>query len=182
MSRSGWADWQITEVKSSNPHISAKVVNTSRENGWTSADLSVTLDKDAPAGYLRDHLLLVTNEGQSIQMPLAVEGRVVSNLTVSPSPLFMGIVQPGQQVTKSLVVKGTRPFKVLSIVCEDKAFKFAAAGDEAKTVQVIPVTFVAGNVEGKVTKTIRIVTDLGQASPELSAYAVVSSQTAANNK
>ena len=93
----------------------------------------MTLDKDAPAGYLQDHLLLVTSEGQSIQMPLAVEGRVVSNLTVSPSSLFMGVVQPGQEVTKSLVVKGTRPFKVLSIACEDKAFKFAATGDEAKT-------------------------------------------------
>ena len=45
-------------------------------------------------------------------------------------------------------------------------------------VHVIPVTFVAGNTEGKVTKTIRIVTDLSQASPQLSAYAVISSQTA----
>ena len=182
VNRSGWGDWQITDVKSSNPHISAKVINTNRQNGWTTADLTVTLDKDAPAGYLQDHLLLVTSEGQSIQMPLAVEGRVISNLTVSPSTLFMGVVQPGQAVTKSLVVKGTRPFKVLSIACEDKAFKFAAASKDANTVHVIPVTFVAGSTEGKVTKTIRIVTDLGHASPELSAYAVVSSQTAANEK
>jgi hypothetical protein len=71
---------------------------------------------------------------------------------------------------------------VLSIACEDKAFKFAATSEEAKVVHVIPVTFVAGNTEGKVTKTIRIVTDLAHASPELSAYAVVSSQTAANDK
>ncbi len=133
VNRSGWGDWQITEVKSSNPHLSAKVANTSRQNGWTTADLSVTLDKDAPAGYLQDHLLLVTSEGQSIQMPLAVEGRVVSNLTVSPSSLFMGIVQPGQEVTKSLVVKGTRPFKVLRIACEDKAFKFAASERRGET-------------------------------------------------
>ena len=182
VSRSGWGDWQITDVKSSNPHLSAKVINTNRQDGWTTADLCVTLDKDAPTGYLQDHLLLVTSDGQSVQMPLAVEGRVASSLTVSPSSLFMGIVQPGQKVTKSLVVKGTRPFKVLSIACEDKAFKFAVTGDAAKLVHVIPVTFVAGIMEGKVTKTIRIVTDLGQASPELSAYAVISSQTAANDK
>ncbi len=182
VNRSGWGDWQITDVKSSNPHISAKVVNTDRQNGSTAADLSVTLDKDAPAGYLQDHLLLVTSEGQSVPMPLAVEGRVVSNLTVSPASLFMGVVQPGQEVTKSLVVKGTRPFRVLSIACEDKAFKSAVIGDEAKMVHVIPVTFVAGNHEGKVIRTIRIVTDLGQASPELSAYAVISPQTAANEK
>ena len=86
------------------------------------------------AGYLAVIILmLVTSEGQSVEMPLAVEGRVVSSLTVSPASLFMGIVQPGQEVTKSLVVKGTAcAFKVLSIACEDKAFKFAATGDEAK--------------------------------------------------
>lgn len=182
VNHSGWEDWQITDVKSSNPHISAKVANTHRQNGSTTADLSVTLDKDAPAGYLQDHLLLVTSEGQSVPMPLAVEGRVVSNLTVSPSSLFMGIVQPGQTVTRSLVVKAGHPFKVLSIACDDKEFLFAATGDEAKPVHVIPVTFVAGNTEGKVTQAIRIVTDLGQASPEPTAYAVVSSQTAANDK
>ena len=182
VNRSGWDEWQITDVKSSNPHISAKVVASTRQNGWTTTDLSVTLDKDSPVGYLQDHLLLVTSEGQNLQMPLAVEGRVVSNLTVSPSSLFMGIVQPGQEVTKSLVVKGARPFKVLSISCDDKSFKFAPVSEEAKVVHVIPVTFVAGNTEGKVTKTIRIVTDLGQVSPELSAYAVISSQTALNGK
>ncbi len=182
VNRSGWGNWQITEIKSSNPHISAKVVATNRQNGWTTTDLSVTLDKDAPAGYLQDYLLLVANEGQSIQMPLAVQGRVVPSLTVSPSSLFMGIVQPGQKVTKSLVVKGARPFKVLSIACDDKAFQFAGTDGEATVVHVIPVTFVAGSSEGKISKTIRIVTDLGQVSPELSAYAVVSSQTAANEK
>ena len=49
-------------------------------------------------------------------------------------------------------------------------------------MHVIPVTFTAGKTEGKVTKAIRIVTDLGETSPELSAYAVISSQTAANDK
>jgi hypothetical protein len=44
------------------------------------------------------------------------------------------------------------------------------------------VTFVAGNTEGKVTKMIRITTDLDQSTPEVSAYAVVSSQTAVNEK
>jgi hypothetical protein len=178
VSHSGWGNWEVGEVKSSNPHISVKVAGTSRQNGWTSTDLSVILDKDAPAGYIQDRLLLVTSEGQSVKMPLAVEGRVVSSLSVSPSTLFMGIVQPGQEVTKTLVVKGIRPFKVLSVACEDSSFKFAALSQEAKTVHVIPVTFVAGTAEGKVTKSIRIVTDLAQTSPQLSACAVISAQTA----
>jgi hypothetical protein len=182
VSRSGWGDWQITGVNSSNPHITAKVTNTSNQSGWTSADLSVRLDKDAPSGYLADHLMLVTNEGQSIQMPLAIEGRVRSSLTVSPTSLFMGIVQPGQVATKSFVIKGVRPFKVRSLECDDKSFSFQVNREEVNSIHVIPVTFAAGNAEGKVTKTIRVLTDLGQASAELSAYAVISGQTAAASK
>ena len=41
--------------------------------------------------------MLKTNEGQSVQMPLAIEGRVISGLSVSPSSLFMGVVQPGKR-------------------------------------------------------------------------------------
>jgi hypothetical protein len=126
--------------------------------------------------------MLLTSEGQSVQMPLAIEGRVISNLTVSPSTLFMGVVQPGRTVTKPLVVKGTRAFKVVSVTCDDKSFKFASGGSDANKVHVIPVTFVAGKTEGKVTKSIRITTDLGQTTAEVSAYAVISSQTAANEK
>jgi hypothetical protein len=80
------------------------------------------------------------------------------------------------------VVKGASPFRVLSIACEDKAFKFAPISEEAKVVHVIPVTFVAGHTEGKVTRTIRIITNLGQASRELSAYAVISSPAVAKDK
>jgi hypothetical protein len=182
VSHYGWGDWKITGVNSSNPSVSAKITNSTHQNGWSNADLTVKLDKDAPVGYIQDHLMLITSEGQSVQMPLAIEGRVVSNLTVSPSTLVMGTVQPGQSVSKPLVIKGTRPFKVTSVTCDDKSFKFAKVASESKNVHVYTVTFVAGTTEGKVTKAIRITTDLGQTTAEVSAYAVISSQTAANEK
>jgi len=48
-------------------------------------------------------------------MPVLVEGRIVSGITVSPASLFMGVLQPGEQVTKQLVIKGKKPFRILSI-------------------------------------------------------------------
>jgi len=66
----------------------------------------------------------------------------------------MGVVHPGKKAHQVAGSEGARPFKVLSLACEDKAFKFAANGAEAKVVHVIPVTSLAGNSEGKVTKTI----------------------------
>jgi hypothetical protein len=83
-------------------------------------------------------------------------------------------VQPGQKVTKQLIVKSKKPFKILGIKCDDKSFQLALpAGQEAKNVYIVPVTFVAGADPGRIVKTIQIKTDQGTTAPKLSAYAVV---------
>jgi hypothetical protein len=171
---SGRSDWKILDVKSSNPNITANVVETGRNYGQVSYQLQVHLDREAPAGYLNDHLMLVTNDANSTQIPVEIEGRVVAGITVSPTALFMGVVQPGQTVTRQLVVKSKKPFRVLGIECDDKSFQFDTSKEEsAKELHLIPVTFTAGTDAGKVVKTIKIETDQGEMRPELAAYAVV---------
>ena len=173
----GRGDWQILDVKSANPHITAKAVETGRSYGQVSYTLKVLVDESTPAGYLNDHLMLVTNDSAGQQIPVLVEGRVMPGITVSPASLFMGVVQPGQKVTKQLVVKGKKPFRILGISCDDKSFKFDTSKEEsAKELHLIPVTFTAGADAGKVVKTIKIETDQGQMTPELAAYAVVAAQ------
>ena len=117
-------DWQVLDVKSANPHITAKAVETGRSDGQVSYQLKVLVDQSTPAGYLNDYLMVVTNDPTAQQIPVLVEGRVVPNITVSPTALFMGVVQPGQKVVKQLVVKGKKPFRILGVSCEDKSFQF----------------------------------------------------------
>lgn len=171
----GRDNWQIVAVKSANPHISGELLQTQRGGGLVNYKLKVHLDEKSPAGYLHDHIVLVTDDQQSTEIPLAVEGLIQPTITVSPSSLFMGVVPPGEKVTKQLVVKAKKPFRILSITCDDKSFQFDTSDEKtAKPLHLIPVTFVAGKEAGKVLKTIRIETDLGDALPELSAHAVVS--------
>jgi hypothetical protein len=170
----GGSNWKILDVKSSNPNITAKAVETGRNYGQVSYQLQVHLDKDAPAGYVNDHLMLVTNDANATQIPVEIEGRVIAGITVSPTALFMGVVQPGQTVTRQLVVKSKKPFRILGVECEDKSFQFDTSKEEsAKELHLIPVTFTAGADAGKVVKTIKIETDQGEMRPELAAYAVV---------
>jgi len=168
--------WQIRKVESTNPHITATFAPTGGLGRSGSYDLRVRLDENAPVGYVKDHLMLITNDRWNAQIPVPVEGRVLPALTVSPASLFMGVVEPGQKVTKQLIVRGTKPFRILSIRCDDDSFEFETADslDDPKRLHVIPVTFFAGQDAGKVTKTIRIETDQATALPELAAYAVVS--------
>ena len=171
---SGRRDWRIVDVTSTNPHLSAEVDETKRGRGQVAYELLVRLDDDLPPGQLHDYLMLVTNDGNSPQIPLAVEGVVESGITVSPASLFMGVLEPGQEVSKQLVVRGKKPFRIVSVTCDGGSFEFdTSTQTEPKTLHLIPVKFVAGTKPGKVLQTIRIETDSGEITPELSAYAVV---------
>ena len=170
----GHNGWQIQDVRSDNPHIAAAFSEIGRGGSHVSYRLDVRLDKDAPVGYINEHLMLITNDQGSQQVPLEVDGRVNSGITVSPNTLFMGVVKPGSEIEKKLVVRGKQPFRIVSIKCPGGDFKFdKKALTETKTVHVVPITFIAGADPGKIARKIQIETDQGSASKELSAYAVV---------
>ncbi|MFO0896775.1 MAG: DUF1573 domain-containing protein [Pirellulales bacterium] len=156
----GRADWKILELKSANPHLKAEFVETSRGNGQVGYDLVVKLNDDAPAGYLKEELTLITSDARGKEIPVLVEGRVLPEISVNPASLFVGTVQPGQKVTKQLVVSGKRPFKITNVKCGDSCFAFAASEASAKR-HLLPVVFTAGDKPGKLSAKIEIETDLG---------------------
>ncbi len=171
----GRSDWQILEVRSPHSALKAEVVEISRGPGEVHYQLTVRTAGDLPTGYYHDHLMLVTNDHSYSQLPVPVEGHIRAGITVSPPSLFLGVVEPGQKITKKVVVRAAKPFRIVSIHSDAQCFEFAPPADNTpKTVHVVPVTFIAGQEPGKVTHTIRIETDLGaETTPSVSAYAVV---------
>ncbi|OHB67184.1 MAG: hypothetical protein A2V70_10730 [Planctomycetes bacterium RBG_13_63_9] len=173
----GRSNWKILEVTSSDPHVSGHVVETNRNQGRVQYDLRVHLDENAPVGYVNNPLTLITNDQRAKHIPVPVEGRVTSEITVSPTSLFIGVMEPGTQVTRQLLVKGKKPFRILSVSCDAASFKVdASIPQEAKRVHLLPLTFTAGGSTGRVAERIRIETDLDGTTAELAAYAVVSSR------
>ena len=164
---------QITQVKSQVTYVTATPTLVGQEAGRTRYKIRVHLAETSPPGYLNDQLMLVTNDASGTEFPLSVVGRVVPEVSISPSALSVGVVQPDQEVTKQLVVRAKRPFRILKINCDDPAFTFRP-DNEAKSVHVVPVSFKAGHDASKVSQKIRIETDLGhEVSAELTAFAEV---------
>ena len=128
----------------------------------------------------REQILLQTTDARAPELPIDVEGKISAPLVVSPGSLFLGIVQPGQKVTKQIVVQGKKPFKIIGVQASDSCFEFKT-GDTAKTVHLVPVTFTAGNQPGNVNYRIEIATDLGDdVKGELSAYAQINAPATAS--
>ncbi len=159
----GRNDWQIVDIRTANPHLQAELEQTRRGGGRVGYQVKIRLLDDAPSGYLQDQLVVVTNDRNMSRFPITVEGKVESAVSVSPSPLFIGVVQPGQEITKKLVVRAKQPFRILDVTCDDDCFQYQqdAALEEAKALHLIPITFKA-NEAGKFTGTIHIETDLGE--------------------
>jgi hypothetical protein len=173
----GRSDWKIMDVKTSNPFIKAKATEKSRQYGQASYQLTVSVAPDAPAGYLQDQLILVTNDRNYTQVPVTVEGRIVSELAVSPTLVSIGRLQAGEKVRKQIVVQGKEPFRITGIYCDNAAFAFdrdSSSAEEQKKVHLVPILFEAGNQPAKIATTIRIETDLhGGANTEIQATAQV---------
>lgn len=153
--------WQITDVKTADPHFEVELNETGRGGGRVAYDMLVRLTKDAPAGYVQDQLIIVTNDPQAPEILVDIEGRVTSAITVSPASLFMGIVHPGQTVKKQLVVRGKQPFKIVGVKCDDKCFE-VSPDDESKPLHLVPVVYTAEASVGKVSRQITLLTDSGK--------------------
>ncbi len=174
----GRSDWKITGIKPTSPYLSATVVEKSRSAGTVNYEVSVELKPNAPSGHIHEQIFLVTSE--RTELPVEVEGQVVGALTVSPASLFLGVVDPGKSVTRQVIVRSKRPFKVLNVTSDADGFDFKVS-DQAKLLHVIPVTFLAGDKPGKLVASIRIETDLdGGATVDCKAYGQISRPAAAN--
>jgi hypothetical protein len=159
----GRPTWQITDVRSANPHLEVELSDAQKTASGVAYKMLVRLKDDAPAGPVHDTLTLITNDQRLPSVSITAEGRVAAPLAVSPASLFLGVLKPGQVVTKQLVVTGKQPFRVLGVRCNDGAFAFQTTA-VAKKVHLIPVTYTAGDSAGDIQRTIEIETDLASGS------------------
>jgi hypothetical protein len=170
----GRSTWKIVDVRGASDALEVELTQTQRYSGQVSYDLLVRLKNSAAAGYFNDQLVLVTNDDENPRIPIYVTGRVVPQISVAPETLLLGNVNHGQQVTQKIIVKGKKPFRIVSIQCNDNdAFQFKT--DEKSSVwHVVEVTFNAKKDTGNVKEAIQIATDLGEKfRAGLTAYATI---------
>jgi len=157
----GRNDWQIVDIRTTNPYLEAELAEKRRGNGEVAYDMLIRLRPEAPVGYINEQLTIVTNDQRLTTFPLDVSGKVESEITVSPSPLYFSPIAPGDKITKQLVIRGKKPFRILKVECVGGECFDVQFSDEAKLFHLIPVTFNASDA-GKFSGKLNIDTDLGE--------------------
>ncbi len=176
----GRSDWKVTAMKSTNEDVTAELTEISRNYGQIRYKLVVKLASDAQPGFINDRIVLVSNEGANREIPIMVQGKVNPGVTVSPSTLFVGNLEPGQEVTKKIIVRAEAPFAIKEVTCPNEHYSFElapVANDEvqSRNIHFITVSYKApeSDSEEQFTDTIRIVTDAQSTPLELQVHAKV---------
>lgn len=157
--------WKITGYENEDANVAVAIKPVSTDSSQTKYQLAFTLKSTAPAGYIRRHVTLLTNDQNpnAQRVLVLVEGVVAPAVSVRPSPVAFGLVQPGRSVTRNVVVQGQESFQILELIGPDARFRLAPSA-KLKTpsrVHLLPVAFEAGPEPGKLTGEILIQTDIG---------------------
>ena len=170
----GRSNWKISDVRGASDALEVELTETQRYSGRVSYDLLVRLKGTAPSGYFNDQLVLVTNDDENPRIPIYVSGRVVPQISVTPESVFLGDVAQGQQVSRKVIVRGKKPFRILSIQCSNPdCFEFKK-DDQPLERHIVEIVFNAKKDAGPIKESIRIATDLdGKSQTGVTAFATI---------
>jgi hypothetical protein len=158
----GGLAWQVSEVVSKDMPLKTELTELYRRPGQVGYQVRVTLDKDAPAGIVKGDIFLKTNDPTSPLVPVLVEANVQAALTVLPETLALGTVKVGDTVIKRVQVRGTKPFRVVSVAGAGKEIKSEVASADPKTVQIVTLRYQVAEA-GEFHRELKIKTDLQEA-------------------
>ncbi|MDR2169141.1 MAG: DUF1573 domain-containing protein [Planctomycetaceae bacterium] len=170
------AAWRIVDVKSANPHIAAQVTSTQVFPNQIIVTIKVTLKSEMPDGEFTDRLALISNDAEiRRELPVLVSGRVGVTISVAPETVFFGYLKSGEaSPMKSVLLKGSQPFKIKKLICDNPAVKAVIELNQdlpAKQIHILPLRYdnpktgEGKPVDGKMEATVKIETDLNNLTP-----------------
>jgi len=171
----GNPNWGVTRMQTQSGHLAAKLQEVSRSaDGRVQYNLIATLDPGELNGYFKDEITLYTNDAGSQAIPVSVSAAVQSSLTVSPSPLVLGHVKPGQVVQKTLIVKSSQPFKVTGVKPSKDDVTATPDADASRPLHTVNLSIKVPSQPGPYHAVVEIATDLKDEPPaKLTTFATI---------
>ena len=155
----GRSDWEINRIEAPNKFVSTEFEEVSRQAGRIRYKINVEISPDAPSGFLKNQLVLHTNDRRLTTVPLALYANIQNSIQVSPQALELGSLTAGEPTNKRLVVKAKQPFRVLGVESESLNVDFEPA-DSSRKVHMLNLQLIpkAGQT-GAIASSLEVMTD-----------------------
>ena len=147
----GNPNWQITDIKSSNPNIKIESKELQRQSNRVDYELTVHLDENQSVGSFLDKIQVHTNDQANKNLTINVQGNVKS--VVQVSPVRLGVVSKDQKIEKRLIVRGARPFSIKTVSTGDDRILFTPS-EGNKTLHILTYkldTSSTGQIRSRIT-------------------------------
>jgi len=164
---------RILEAKGESNYVRPTFKEVRRLDSEVVYQLTATIRADTPVGRWYTDVWLKTNipNMEQLRVPLTVE--IEAPLTVSPVTVGLGEVKAGKIAERKVIVRGVRPFRILSVEGADKELSVHDSTSDSKTVHVLTVT-LQPQQPGELLRRLRVMTDLkGEETIEFNASAQV---------
>ncbi len=123
--------WKFVRMVSASRAINAQLAETARTTSSVSYTLTVSLKPDAPTGFMRDEIRLISNDAEAPSIPLMVTAWIRGELTAAPSVVSLGQIHSAAGAHGRFVVRASRPFAIRSIEGAGDGFSTSSAGWQA---------------------------------------------------
>jgi hypothetical protein len=175
------SNWRLVDFKCNNEHLKAELVDTEMHVGKKIFRVKVTMNDKTPSGNIAEHLYFISNDpAHRREIPIYVQATVGTQINVVPPTVFLGTLKPGEaSPVKTAVVRGTQPFRIKKIVCDNPAVIIKnlkggeGAAEDKPALPVYPLSVrytnpVSGEgspQDGKILAKVRIETDNPDLTP-----------------
>lgn len=169
----GQPDWAVTAIETETDRIEARLQDTGRTvEGYAAYSLTTTLKANAPSGYFKDGITLITSRNERI--PVSVVANVQSAVALTPSIINFGQVKPGETVSKTVLVRSDRPFSITGLATTRDGLQSDDQTKGAQAVHQVKLTLKAPDSPGAFHSLMKVKTDIPD-EPEavLKAFATV---------
>jgi hypothetical protein len=148
---------QISEATCDSGYVQLSIAQPKQTGYGLSYELTARMRPDIPVGKWYTDVWIKTNNGSKFRVPVSVE--VEPTLTITPGAIAFDEAHVGQPIKKSILVKGSQPFKIVDVKGGDATITAVATSKDAKATHLITVTFTPDHA-GDFDKKLEIVTDL----------------------
>jgi hypothetical protein len=136
-------NWQVMEVDADNaPSVKVGLQRLAVNRGIVTYRLTATLKPDANPGILQEQIVLKTNDATAPLVIVPVAGAVQAPLSVvQGKDIRFDPVPVGQEVTRNVMIRGNKPFKIVKIEGEGNGLTAKAVLPVAQAIHVVTITF-----------------------------------------
>ncbi len=162
----GRSDWEITGLKTQTAAVKAEAKELDRTaDGQIHWRITATLQPGAGPGFFKDEITVISNDPGHASFPISVAASIQGAVTVTPSIINFGTLEPGQSVTKIIHVRSTSPFTITKLASTGKEVEAKESKEGPAADHVVNLVLHAPTAPGPLHAMIDVQTDIKDEPP-----------------